>query len=159
MTARDYAIIELRPDEFGKCANIWDPAREPKLAAQFYDELLSGNRQTFIYMEDSEFIGEISLVFDTGDPDYSIPGQRVYLSRMLVKKDRRNQGIGAILLKFLLDYADMLGIPEIALGVDTDNAPARHLYHKFGFTTVIFEGADRQGAYMKLLRYKPPVLG
>lgn len=158
MTAADYAIIELRPEEFDKCANIWNLERQAALAEKFYGELVSGNRQTFIYMENSEFVGEISLVFDTGDPDYSIPGQRVYLSHMLIRKDCRLQGIGTVLLEFLLDYADMLGFPEIALGVDSDNAVARYLYAKYGFTEVLYEDTDHDGPYLKLLRRRKPML-
>ena len=111
---------KLNPEFYAKCNNIWDMSEQPKMAKMFYDELLSGNRITFIYLENNEFIGEGSLVFKNNDPDYTIPGKRIYLSRMIVKKEYRNRGIGAILLEYLIDYAEQLGYEEIALGVDTD---------------------------------------
>jgi hypothetical protein len=53
---------------------------------KWFDEIVSGNRITFIYTRSDEFIGEGALVFENGDSDYTIPRQRVYLSRMIVKK-------------------------------------------------------------------------
>lgn len=41
---------------------------------------------TFIYLENNEFVGEGSLVFRNNDPDYTIPGKRMYLSRMILKR-------------------------------------------------------------------------
>ena len=152
MQNRDCAIIELRPADFGRCAAIWDIKRQAHLAAKFLAELESGNRQTFIYMENEAFIGEVSLVYDVDDQQYAIPGQRLYLSHMIVQKARRGEGIGTQLLLFLLEYAAMLGYREIALGVDADNTAARDFYAKHGFTEVLFEGRDAQGPYLKLLR-------
>ncbi len=92
------------------------------------------------------------MVFKNDDPDYTITGKRIYLSRMIVKEEHRNRGIGGIILNFLVDYAEQLGYAEIALGVDTDNMNARHLYEKKGFTDVLFTGKDKYGEYVKLLR-------
>lgn len=119
---------------------------------QFYNQIKNGERITFIYSENDEFIGEGSLVFTHQDSDYTIPNQRVYLSRMIVKEEHRNRGIGGIMLDYLIDYAKDLGYEEISLGVDTDNLNARHLYEKKGFTEVLFEGEDEYGEYVKLLK-------
>lgn len=67
----NFDIIQLPPAEFKKCGNIWNMKRQEKLATQFYGELISGNRVTYVYKEEDEFIGEISLVFDTIDSDYT----------------------------------------------------------------------------------------
>ncbi|MED3960964.1 GNAT family N-acetyltransferase [Niallia taxi] len=147
-----YKIKELNPKDFNKCNNIWDMVKKPKMAKMFYDELVSGNRITFVYLENNEFIGEGSLVFKNNDPDYTIPDKRIYLSHMIVKKGYRNRGIGGIMLDYLIDYAKQLGYKEIALGVDTDNLNARHLYEKMGFTNVLFIGEDKYGEYVKLLK-------
>ncbi|MCM3757529.1 GNAT family N-acetyltransferase [Sporosarcina aquimarina] len=147
-----YNIKKLNHEDYIKCNNIWDMDKQPKMAKTFYDELISGNRVTFIYSENNDFIGEGSLVFKNNDPDYTIPGKRIYLSRMIVKEEYRNRGIGGIILDYLLDYAQQLGYSEIALGVDTDNLHARHLYEKKGFTDVLFIGEDKYGEYVKLLK-------
>ncbi|RXY98892.1 GNAT family N-acetyltransferase [Fictibacillus sp. S7] len=147
-----YQIIKLNPRDFNKCSNIWDMEKNPEMAKTFYEELVRGNRITFIYLENNEFIGEGSLVFKNNDPDYTISNRRIYLSRMIVKDDNRNRGIGSIILDYLIDYAKRLGYKEITLGVDTDNLNARHLYEKKGFTNVLFIGEDEYGEYLKLLK-------
>ena len=147
-----YKIKKLNPEEFNKCSNIWDMDKHKNMAKMFYEELVSGNRITFIYSENNECIGEGSLVFKNNDPDYTIPNKRIYLSRMIVKEEYRNRGIGGIILDYLIDYAEQLGYEEITLGVDTDNFNARHLYEKKGFTNVLFIGEDEYGEYVKLLK-------
>lgn len=122
------------------------------MAQQFYNELVNGNRITFIYTENDEFLGEGSLVFENNDTDYTIPNKRIYLSRMLVKEQEQNRGIGGIILDHLVETATEMGYTEISLGVDTDNVNARHLYEKKGFTTILYEGADEYGEYVKLLK-------
>lgn len=147
-----YQIKKLNLEDYNMCSNIWDMENKPKMTKMFYDELVSGNRITFIYLENNEFIGEGSLVFNNNDPDYTIPGKRIYLSRMIVKEEYRNRGIGAIILDYLIDYSKQIGYEEIALGVDTDNLNARHLYEKKGFINVLFIGEDDYGQYVKLLK-------
>jgi len=102
--------------------------------------------------ESITLIGEGSLVFNRGDSDYTIPDKRIYLSRMIVKAEYRNRGIGGVIIDFLIDYAKRLGYEEMSLGVDTNNLNAWHLYEKKGFTNVIFKGEDEDGEYVKLLR-------
>lgn len=148
----DYQIKKLEPKEYEKCSNIWDMTKNPTMAKKFYDELVSGNRITFIYLEGEEFLGEGSLVFHNNDLDYTIPDKRIYLSRMIVEATHRNRGIGGIIVDYLIDYAARLGYKEISLGVDTDNLNARHLYKKKGFTDVLYKGEDEYGEYIKLLK-------
>ena len=106
----------------------------------------------FIYKINGEFIGEGALDFDTGDPDYTIPHKRVYVSRMIVKKEYRGRGIGSDILDFLIAKAKEMGFSEMAIGVDKDNIVALNLYKKFGFTNVLFDGTDEDGEYFKLMK-------
>ncbi len=95
-------VIEpLAPEDYHKCSNIWNMKSQP-LTDTWREEIVSGNRLVFIYKIRGEFIGEGALVLDTGDPDYTVPGKRVYVSRMIVKKEYRNRGIGSELLEFLI---------------------------------------------------------
>ena len=145
------SIEILKPEEYSKCSNIWNMDSQP-LAGKWFDEIVSGNRLVYIYKIDGEFIGEGALVFDTGDSDYSITGKRIYVSRMIVKTEYRNRGIGSQILEFLIIKAVEMGYKEITIGVDKDNINALHLYHKFGFTEVLFDGADENGEFYKLMK-------
>lgn len=145
-------IIEpLKTEEYHKCSNIWDMQSQP-LTDKWLDEIKSGKRLVYIYKINGEFIGEGALVLDTGDPDYTIPEKRVYVSRMIVKKEYRNRGIGSEILIFLIKKAKEMGFSEMSIGVDKDNVNALHLYEKFGFTEVLFDGTDEDGEYLKLMK-------
>jgi L-phenylalanine/L-methionine N-acetyltransferase len=64
---------------------------------------------------------------------------------MTVHDDFQGQGVGAALLAAILDLADnWLGLRRVELHVYTDNAPAIHLYKKFGFE---IEGTARHYAF------------
>lgn len=145
-------VIEpLKLEEYHKCSNIWNMKSQP-LTDTWREEIASGNRIVFIYKINGEFIGEGALVFDTEDSDYTISNQRVYVSRMIVRKEYRNRGIGSEILAFLIEKAKSMGYSEMTIGVDKDNANALHLYEKFGFNEVLFDGFDEHGEYLKLMK-------
>lgn len=145
-------VIEpLNIDEYSKCSNIWNMQAQP-LADKWREEIVSGKRLVYIYKINDEFIGEGALVLDAGDVDYTIPDKRVYVSRMIVKKEYRNRGIGSEILEFLIKKAKEMGFEEMTIGVDKDNTNALHLYRKYGFTEVLFDGTDENGEYFKLMK-------
>ena len=146
-----YTIEPLSVEDYHKCSNIWNMKSQP-LTETWRKEIEAGNRIVFIYKINGEFIGEGALVLDTGDSDYTIPKKRVYVSRMIVKKEYQNRGIGSEILTFLIEKAKEMGFSEMTIGVDKDNVNALHLYKKFGFTEVLFDGADENGEYFKLMK-------
>lgn len=146
------SIELLKIEDYSKCNNIWNMKKQSKLAEKFLDELKSGNRVTYTYKDGDEFIGEISIVKEMNDSDYTIPNQRVYVSRLIVKKEYRRKGIGKMLVDFIIGKAKELGYTEMSIGVDLDNYPALKLYVDCGFNKVIFIGEDEQGKYVKLLK-------
>ena len=142
----------LKIEDFPKCGNIWDMKKRKDLAEKFLGELESGNRITYVCKDGGEFIGEISLVKEMNDPDYTIPNRRIYVSRLIVKKDRRREGIGKKLVAFAAEKAKELGCKEMSIGVDLENYPALKLYVDSGFDKVVFIGEDEQGKYVKLIK-------
>lgn len=147
----DYTIIRLVPADFEKCGNIWNMDRQSELAERFYREILQGNRATYVFQIGQEYVGEISLVFDMNDPNYTIEKQRAYISRLIVKRECRRKGIGKKLLAFAVETARDTGYSELSVGVDLDNYPALKLYVEAGFRHVLFIGEDAGGKYVKLL--------
>ena len=150
-TIKQHVIEPLKPEDYYKCLNIWNMKAQP-LADKWLDEIKSGNRLVFIYKINGEFIAEGALVLDTWDSDYTITRRRVYVSRMIVKKEYRNRGIGSEILEFLINKAKEMSFTEMTIGVDKDNANALHMYRKYGFTEVLFDGADEDGEYFKLMK-------
>lgn len=152
----EYKIIRLAPGDFPKCDEIWDMDAQRELAERFRDELLSGNRITYVYIIGNIFVGEISLVFDTGDPDYTVKGKRIYMSRLIVRKEYQRRGIGRTLLRHAVKEARKMGYSDLSVGVDLDNYPAMKLYVGEGFDRILYLGEDEGGRYMKLLKTLSP---
>ncbi len=146
-----YIIKKLDVKDYHKCNNIWDMNKFP-FTEKFKQQIIDGNRIVYVYEVNGEFIGEIAYVLDMNDPDYTIQNKRVYISRLIVKKEHRNQGIGGILIDYMINTIKNLGYSEISIGVDKDNITALRLYQKKGFNIVIFDGADKDGEYLKLLK-------
>ena len=144
-------IVRLDPADFKKCGNIWNMARQPELAERFYREILQGNRVTYVVQSDQEYIGEISLVFDMNDSDYTIRNQRAYISHLIVKREYRRRGIGKALAAFVIQAARAMGYSELSIGVDLDNYPALKLCVGAGFRHILSIGEDAGGKYVKLL--------
>lgn len=146
-----YTIEKLDIKDYKKCNNIWNMSA-CEFTEKFRQEIEENNRVVFIYKEKGKFIGEIAYVFDMNDGDYTIPGKRIYISRLIVKSTHRNKGIGGILIDYILNEVKQMGYSEATIGVDKDNLPALHLYRKKGFTKVIFDGKDEYGEFYKLLK-------
>ncbi|MDE6124590.1 MAG: GNAT family N-acetyltransferase [Eubacterium sp.] len=144
----DKEIVKITLDDYYKCSNIWDMKNSPH-TENFINQIKAGNRMVYVYKINNEFIGEGNLVIKSDEKDYTIPNKRVYLSHLIVKKEFRNQGIGAEILDFLIETAKKLGYSEISLGVDCGNDTAVHIYRKKGFE-IFFIGKDEQGEYYKM---------
>ena len=151
MDINDYVIEKLALADYSKCNNIWDMNAFPQTES-FRKEIEAGTRVVKVYKQNGEFIGEIAYVFDMHDNDYTIVNQRIYLSRLIVKKERRGNGIGGVLIDFMVKKIKNMGYKEITVGVDKDNTAALNLYRKKGFTTVLFDGADEDREYFKLMK-------
>ena len=93
---------KLEPQNYNKLNNIWDMSKKPEMSKRWCEQLVNGNRIIFVYIENGEYLGEGALVFDMNDPDYTIVDKRIYLSRMIVKPEHRNRGIGSIIIDFLI---------------------------------------------------------
>ena len=145
-------IIELDIKNFEKCNNIWNMEKNKELKDRFYSELQNKNRITFVYTKDEEYIAEVSIVFNKNDEDYTIPGKRIYISRIIVKKDFRGKGYGKKLMNYAIEYAKSKEYKEISLGVNLDNYIAFKLYVDLGFTKIQYIGEDSDRKYVKLIK-------
>lgn len=144
------AIEQIKIDDYDKCSNIWNMEQCP-FTDEFRKQIKEGNRLVYIYKIDGEFIGEGDLVTGINDSDYFIPGKRIYFSRLIVKKEFRNRGIGSDILDYLIEKAKQLGYKEAALGVDIANTIAIHIYEKKGFRCIA-ECEDDYGKFYKMLK-------
>ena len=146
----NFIIEQIGIDEYQNCNNIWNMKKCP-FTQDFIKQIIAGSRTVYIYKINGKFIGEVDLVTKSDDSDYTIDGIRCYLSRLIVKKEYRNNGIGSKLTEFLINKAKERGYSEISLGVDCGNSRAIYLYEKFGFK-VFKKCRDEYGEYFKMLK-------
>ena len=57
----------------------------------------------------------------------------VHLFQMWVAPEARGEGIGAALVRQVIDWASALGATRLLLGVTEGDTPARRLYERAGF--------------------------
>ena len=70
---------------------------------------------------------------------------------IVVKKSKRNNKIGSLLLEHLISLAKKLNCKSLSLEVNEDNLPAINLYKKFGFEQIGFRKnyyEDKNGIVM-----------
>ncbi len=142
-----YEIKQIGLEDYSKCSAIWNMETSPYTQI-FIEQIKADIREVYILTVDGAYIAECDLVYD--NPEYgTIPGKRLYLSRLIVKKDERGRGYGKAISKYVLDLAKEKGYCEIALGVNCNNALAVGLYNSLGFT-VYEEAEDKDGKFYRM---------
>ena len=90
-------------------------------------ELENGKSKYFAAKQENEIVGfaGILLIID-----------QVNIMNIVVKKDKRNFGIGSSLLEEIIRYSKIHNATSITLEVNEKNIPAIKLYKKYGFKQV-----------------------
>lgn len=93
----------------------------------FKQELENGKSKYFVAKQENEIVGfaGILLIID-----------QVNIMNIVVKKDKRNFGIGSLLLEEIIRYSKIHNATSITLEVNEKNIPAIKLYKKYGFKQV-----------------------
>ena len=126
-----YEIVKTEIKDYPACAAPF--GGECPFSSTCLEQQKAGNREAYALYVNGEIAAECHLVYD--NPEYgTVPGRRVYLSRMVTRKEYRRQGYGETIARYILDLAKEKGYAEIALGVNCDNAAALSLYRKLGFS-------------------------
>ena len=107
-----------------------EPTPSPEQLAERFHELL-GKEHTEVLLACSEPSGIAVLRFV---PSIWSDAQECYLAELYVTPSRRGQGIGRALMQEVLRTAKERGADYIYLGTSEDDAAARGLYEKFGFS-------------------------
>lgn len=125
---KDIKITPMTLEDLNQIANI--------LVSDFDDywnydilrnELKTENSKYLVAKLNEEIVGfaGIKVIVDETD-----------IMNIVVKKTFRNQGIGTLLLKKLMDLSRELNCISITLEVMEENYPAIHLYKNLGFTQI-----------------------
>lgn len=81
-----------------------------------------------------KIIGELRVKYISDDNRFAEKGKRAYLYAFRVHKKYQGKGLGNFLLENVLTILTENGYSEFTVGVEDDNARARYMYEKHGFT-------------------------
>lgn len=90
-------------------------------------ELLNSNTKYIICKEDNEILGFAGILINIDD---------IEIMNIVVRKDKRGQNIGKLLLEHLIKISKKLNVKIMTLEVNEKNTPAIKLYEKFNFKIV-----------------------
>ena len=92
---------------------------------------LNGDQTTVFAMDGDKIAGCATLSYINIMPTYSHPtGKRAHLMNVYTRKEFRRQGVGSLMVNFLIDEAKSRGVTEISLDATDMGAP---LYKSLGF--------------------------
>lgn len=128
--------LTLRPmssAELSALTALFDYNDVPAMIAENTRLIDSGAFSIYLLFEENDLIGELHVTWRSDDPLAAIDGQRAYLSAFRIREDRQGLGYGQHLLQGVISAIQERGYREITIGVEDDNALAKHIYAKFGF--------------------------
>lgn len=91
----------------------------------------------FALFDGAKIIGELRVKYISDDNRFAEKGKRAYLYAFRVHQKHQGKGLGNFLLENVLTILAENGYNEFTVGVEDDNARARYMYEKNGFTEPI----------------------
>ena len=114
----------------------WLKYRETRLKQFNNNEI-----EVYVIEYNGNFIGEIIINYISHElQSETIPGSRVYLEAFRLEKKYQGKGLGQSLVTYVITDLEKKGYTEFTIGVEDDNAIAKHIYFKYGFTEAIDKG-------------------
>jgi GNAT superfamily N-acetyltransferase len=89
-----------------------------------------GVGRVFTARDGGEVVGMVSLLFTVSTAEGA---PACWLEDMVVRPDRRGQGLGSLLLRHAVDYARANGFARVSLLTDQVNDGAIRFYQRHGF--------------------------
>lgn len=129
--------LTIRPatlTDLPRLPELFDYNDVPAMIAEHTRRMTSGEFSIFLLLDDDALLGELHVTWRCNDPRFAIDGQRAYLSAFRIRKDKQGYGYGTFLLKHVIRAIAQGMYQEITVGVEDDNARAKHMYAKLGFT-------------------------
>lgn len=129
LTIREATVADLP-----RLPELFDYNDVPAMITVNTHRITSGKHSIFLLLDDDDLIGELHVTWRSDDPLIAIEGQRAYLSAFRIREDKQGYGYGTFLLKHVIRAIAQGMYQEITVGVEDDNARAKHMYTKLGFT-------------------------
>ena len=130
-------VRKLKVSEIPKLTELFKYKDVNEMIVENTKEIENGVIDIFGLFDGDKIIGELRAKYISDDNRFAIKGKRAYLYAFRIHKKYQGKGFGNFLLENVLTLLAENGYNEFAVGVEDDNARARYMYEKNGFTEPI----------------------
>lgn len=130
-------VRKLKIDELPILTELFNYRDVDGMISENARDIENGTIDIFALFCDDKLTGELHVKSDSEDKNFAEKGKRAYLFAFRIHKDYQGRGLGSFLLETVINRLKNSGYYELTVGVEDDNARARHMYEKSGFTKSI----------------------
>lgn len=129
-----YIVRKLKTTELPLLTHLFNYKNVDEMIAENTRDIEIGAIDIFALFDDERIIGELRVKYISDDDRFAEKGKRAYLYAFRVHQKYQGKGLGNFLLENVLNILQENGYSEFTVGVEDDNAKARYMYEKHGFT-------------------------
>ena len=126
-------IRKITPLELPLLTQLFDYNDPAEMIEQNERDMKGGTIDIFVMFDNDRPIGELHAAYESDD-ERAVKEKRAYLFAYRIHEDYQGHGYGKQLLQNVIDTLYKKGYTEFTVGVEDDNARAKHIYDSFGFT-------------------------
>ena len=147
-------LAELLSDLFSKEADF-RPDQTKQLRGLEMIITQPNKGRIFVLRSFDRIIGMINLLFTISTAE---GGSVIILEDLIVRQEHRSQGFGAQLLEYAMEFAKQKDFLRITLLTDRLDEPAKHFFHKYGFTESV-DGSHAVAEGLRVLKNRRRFIG
>ena len=132
-----YSVIKLKVTELSMLTTLFNYKDVNEMITENARDIENGVIDIFALFDDDKIIGELRVKYISDDNRFAEKGKRAYLYAFRIHQKHQGKSLGNFLLENVLKILAENGYSEFTVGVEDDNARARYMYEKYGFTELI----------------------
>lgn len=130
-------VRKLKVSEIPKLTELFKYKDVNEMIVENTKEIENGVIDIFGLFDGDKIIGELRAKYISDDKRFAEKNKRTYLYAFRINQKHQGKGLGNFLLENVLESLEENGYSEFTVGVEDDNARARYMYEKNGFTEPI----------------------
>lgn len=130
-------VRKLKVSEIPKLTELFKYKDVNEMIVENTKEMENGVIDIFGLFDGDKIIGELRAKYISDDNRFAEKDKRTYLYAFRIHQKHQGKGLGNFLLENVLESLAENGYNEFTVGVENDNARARYMYEKNGFTKPI----------------------
>ena len=130
-------VRKLKVSEIPKLTELFKYKDVNEMIVENTKEMENGVIDIFGLFDGDKIIGELRAKYISDDNRFAEKDKRTYLYAFRIHQKHQGKGLGNFLLENVLESLAENGYNEFTVGVENDNARARYMYEKNGFTEPI----------------------